>query len=222
MKRKRRTSTSSRTQSGTWVFWLVLLGIGLFGFFLFREDLFRGSKPEVAKKKTSAEEPILSDKKKAPAEKSILPDKKGVVLYFADDDEAYLIGEKREILRRETVEEEARELLSELIKGPKGKMIPTVPPHVRVIDLEMKIEGVARANFNQALSKDHPGGSSAEIMTVYSIVNSLTANFPQIKQVQILEEGKEVETIAGHLSLRKPISPNLALLKRNDKNRRND
>jgi spore germination protein GerM len=73
---------------------------------------------------------------------------------------------------------------------------------------------VAKINFNKALSKNHPGGSSAEIITVYSIVNSLTLNFPQIKKVQILIEGETGKTIAGHLSLDQPISSKPELIGR--------
>jgi spore germination protein GerM len=73
---------------------------------------------------------------------------------------------------------------------------------------------VAKVNFNPALSKDHPGGSSAEMMTVYSIVNSLSLNFPQIKRVQFLIDGKPIATIVGHLSLEQPVSPKPDLIKR--------
>jgi hypothetical protein len=52
------------------------------------------------------------------------------------------------------------------------------------------------------------------MMTIYSIVNSLSLNFPQIKKVQILIDGKPVETITGHLSLKQPVSPKLDLIKR--------
>ena len=72
---------------------------------------------------------------------------------------------------------------------------------------------MAKVDFNQALSKDHPGGSSAEMMTVYSVVNSLSLNFPQIKRVQILIDGKPVETITGHLSLKQPILPKPDLIR---------
>jgi spore germination protein GerM len=83
-----------------------------------------------------------------------------------------------------------------------------------LLGLELGEDGVAKINFNRALSKDHPGGSSAEMMTLYSIVNSLTLNFSQIKRVQILIEGKAVETIAGHLSLGQPVLPKPDLIRR--------
>lgn len=140
-----------------------------------------------------------------------------VVLYFSDQDGEYLIGEQRKILRKKKIQEEAREVVDELIKGPKGKLIPTLPSRTRCMTLKLDEKGTARVDFNRAFLKDHPGGSSAEILTTYSIVNSLAQNFPQIKQVQFLIEGKSVETIAGHLSLRQPIPPNPNLIKRQPK-----
>jgi hypothetical protein len=50
-------------------------------------------------------------------------------------------------------------------------------------------------------------------MTVYSVVNSLALNFPEVKRVQFLVEGKEIETITGHLSLIRPLSPRPDLIK---------
>jgi spore germination protein GerM len=137
-----------------------------------------------------------------------------ITLYFSDEEGEYLIGEKREILKKNVIKEEARETIIELIKGPKGKLVPTLPPRTKLLTLQINDAGVAKVDFTSALSKDHPGGSSAEMMTVYSIVNSLVLNFPPIKRVQILIDGKPIETLTGHLSLRKPVPPKLDLIQR--------
>jgi hypothetical protein len=55
----------------------------------------------------------------------------------------------------------------------------------------------------------HPGGSLAEIFTVYSIVNALTVNLPAVTRVQILVDGKEIDTLAGHVDLRHPLAKSL-------------
>jgi len=55
----------------------------------------------------------------------------------------------------------------------------------------------------------HTGGTDAELLTVYTIVDALTANLPAVRAVQILVEGKEVDTLAGHVDLRRPIEKNL-------------
>ena len=52
-----------------------------------------------------------------------------------------------------------------------------------------------------------PGGSEAELLTVYSVVNSLTANFPAVKRVQILIEDRPAPTLAGHVDLTRPLRP---------------
>ncbi len=51
------------------------------------------------------------------------------------------------------------------------------------------------------LARNHPGGSIDEILTVYTIVNALTDNLPAITAVQILIDGHEVDTLAGHVDL---------------------
>lgn len=139
--------------------------------------------------------------------------KREVLLYFSDVDGEYLVGERREIIEKDEVKEEAKETLNELIKGPKEKLIQTIPLGTKLIELQIGEEGVAKVDFNKALTSEHPGGSSAEMLTIYSIANSLILNFPQIKWVQILIEGKPAESIAGHLSIKEPLSPNPDLIK---------
>ena len=46
-------------------------------------------------------------------------------------------------------------------------------------------------------STSHSGGSLDEALTVYAIVNALTVNLPDVTAVQILVDGKEVDTLAG-------------------------
>ena len=193
MKSKRKKRSSKKGSGGKVFFLLILVGIGLTVFF--HRQIYDSIKPLFSKR-------------------GILADRKQVLLYFSDREGEYLIGEKREILKKKALKEEAEEMVVELIKGPKGKLLRTLPPRTKLLNLKINEGGLAKVDFNQALSKDHPGGSSAEMMTVYSIVNSLSLNFPQIKRVQILIDGKPIETITGHLSLKQPVSFKPDLIKR--------
>ena len=195
MKQKHKKKTSKKGRGGKILFLLILIGMIALIFSLFRPDIMNSLKPWLEKW-------------------SFVEKRKEVLLYFSDSEGDYLIGEKRKILKKNEVKQEAKETILELVIGPKGKLIPTIPPQTKLLTLQINEAGVAKVNFNPALSKDHPGGSSAEMMTVYSIVNSLALNFSQIKRVQILIDGKPIETIAGHLSLRQPISPKPDLIKR--------
>jgi hypothetical protein len=51
------------------------------------------------------------------------------------------------------------------------------------------------------------GGSADELLTVYAIVDSLTANVPQIRRVGLLVGGRERDTLAGHVDIRRPLPP---------------
>lgn len=172
----------------------ILIGILLILFYLFHEEIIHSLKPWLA-------------------QWGIIEEKKEVILYFSDSEGRYLIGEKRKIQKKNDLREEGKEVIDELIKGPKEGLFRTLPPRTKLLNLQIQGER-AKVNFNSALTKYHPGGSSAELITVYSIVNTLTLNFPRIKRVQILIDGKPIETIAGHLSLREPIPPKSDLVKR--------
>jgi spore germination protein GerM len=198
MKAKRKRRSPKKGRGSKTLFLLILIGIALSMLFLFHREILNTFKPWFEKREDERE-------------------KKMVTLYFSDPEGEYLVGEKRKILKRREVKEEARETITELIKGPEGKLIPTLPSRTKLLSLQVDEKGLAKVNFNKALSKDHPGGSSAEIMTLYSIVNSLTFNFPQIKRVQILIEGEAGETIAGHLSLDQPVSSNFDLVRKTGK-----
>ena len=64
-------------------------------------------------------------------------------------------------------------------------------------------------DLSTELRQNHPGGTTSEILTVYTIVSALTANLPAVTSVQLLIDGKEVDTLAGHLDLRRPIEQDL-------------
>lgn len=198
---KRRSKKKSGV--GKFFFLLILIGLILSILFLYGQEIFNSVTPWLEKW-------------------GFRKEKKEMVLYFSDHEGEYLIGEKRTILEKDGVEEEAKEVMIELIKGPRGKLTSTLPPQTELLALKLDRKGIAQVNLNQVFLKGHPGGSSAEMMTAYSIVNSLTLNFPQIKQVQFFVEGKAIETITGHLSLKQPVSSRPDLIKKTGKNKGKD
>jgi spore germination protein GerM len=215
MKRKQKKKGQKKNRkkggAGRALFFLIILGLGLFLAYQFRKDILESLEPFL--KKTPGKR-LERRAEKELEKKTVLQGRKIVTLYFSGEEGEYLTGEKREILSKGDAQEEAKEIIHELIKGPKGKLIRTLPPRTKLLALQVDEKGVAKVNFDKALSKDHPGGSSAEIMTVYSIVNSLTLNYPQIKGVQILIEGEKGGSITGHLVLDRPISSKVDLIKK--------
>jgi spore germination protein GerM len=211
-KSKKKTQKKSRKKGGAGkaLFFLAVIGLGLLLAYQFRKEILSSLEPLLKK---TPEKRLEKRAEKELKKKATRPGSKIVTLYFSGEEGEYLTGEKREISNKESDQEEAREVIEELIKGPKERLIRTLPPRTKLLDVQIDERGIARVNFDRTLSRDHPGGSSAEIMTVYSIVNSLTLNFPKIKKVQILIEGKG-ESITGHLVLDRPISSKTDLIKK--------
>jgi hypothetical protein len=50
-------------------------------------------------------------------------------------------------------------------------------------------------------------------MATYAIVSVLTTNLTPITRVQILIDGREVETLTGHVDLREPLRKNEGLIR---------
>ena len=69
--------------------------------------------------------------------------------------------------------------------------------------------GQAFVDLSRDVATAHPGGSLNEMLTIYTIVHALTFNLPAIIAVQLLVDGKEVDTLAGHIDLRRPLTKNL-------------
>jgi spore germination protein GerM len=126
---------------------------------------------------------------------------KEVVLFFPSEEDSLLHPERRRILGGLSVAEEAREVVEELIKGSVQGHLSPLPPETRLRQLFVTKEGIAYVDFSKEIAEKHPSGSSAELTTVYSVVNSLTFNFRPIRKVFLLVEGGERETLGGHINL---------------------
>lgn len=124
-----------------------------------------------------------------------------VNLYFSDSQAMYLVPEKRKIQQTPSL---ARQVVIELIKGPENSTFyPTIPEGTQINEAYIA-DDIVYIDLSEEIFKNHPGGSSGELMTVYSIVNTLT-EIPLIRGVQILVEGNETNSLVGHIDISMPL-----------------
>lgn len=132
-----------------------------------------------------------------------------ILLYFSDAQGEYLHPEWRAIFQRN--ESIPQLIVQELINGPKMEdLLHTLPEGTRLLALEIK-EGIAYLNFSKELRSKHSGGTTGELMTIYSLVNSLT-ELEEVEMVQLLLEGRVEETIFGHIETGVPIGRNESII----------
>ncbi len=130
-----------------------------------------------------------------------------VVLFFPSEKDSLLHREERNIISATSVEDQARAIVSELLKGPQKEYVSSIPPETRLRDVFVTKDGIAYVDFSREITDKHLSGSSAEISTIYSIVNSLAYNIKPIKKVFILIDGGEKKTLGGHIDLTQAFLP---------------
>lgn len=135
-----------------------------------------------------------------------------VLLFFASSEGDSLVREGREIDSCEGVEACLEAILEELINGPLSDLAPVLPP--AGMFHSVKLEGdLARVDFASELLDALPSGSSSEMLAAYAIINTLSLNYPQVKRVLFTLNGKQLQTLKGHLDASLPLAPDFSLEK---------
>jgi spore germination protein GerM len=128
-------------------------------------------------------------------------------LYFSSRISPGLAVEIREIAKFNHPVDQVREIITQLLQGPQVKeLASTVPEETTLRGVYIDQAGCVFLDFGSQISRNHPGGSTAELQTIYSIVNTLMANLSSIKGVKILVDGLEKDTLAGHIDIRYPFT----------------
>ena len=134
-------------------------------------------------------------------------------LYYVGEDGMSLVPAQREVPFGEPIVEQARHILEAQLAAPVPPLVSAIPDGTTLRALYLSERGEVFVDLSGEVNTKHTGGSMDEILTVYTIVNSLTVNLPALTRVQILIDGKEVDTLAGHVDLRNPLSKNLTWIK---------
>jgi germination protein M len=183
------------------IFLLLLLAvIVIFSYIIFNKLILpiweRYTEKPVITKEIPYKEEEIKEVQPVPTEEMV-----EVNLYFSDSQAMYLVPEKRKISQTPSL---ARQAVVELIKGPENsELYPTIPQGTQVNEVYIA-DDIVYVDLSEEIFKNHPGGSSGELMTVYSIVNTLTEILP-ITGVQILVGGNEKESLVGHIDISMPL-----------------
>ena len=168
--------------------------------------------PDVVTK--TEDKPVYIAPAPSPAAPAVRLESATVELFFSDPDSDLLVRERRNVVwKAGDAETQIRAILTELWHGSRSEMLTPVPNQVVVREVSIKNE-VVTVNFSKELVQNHPGGTLAEMHTIYAIVNSVLLNMPKLKKVRILVEGKPPETLKGHIDCRTPFTANLSIVKK--------
>ncbi len=189
---------------------LIFLGILLVAILLLLLLILK--EKEEYKKISKEEENISLLKEEIKLKKNEKVKRSIVKLYFKNSfSEAapfkVITPEMREIKSSEDFRDFAQILFNELKKGPENKKLIEIIPEKTVLREIYKVNSILYLDFSPDIIPRNGGGISDEIALIYSIVNTFSENFLDVKGVKILVNGKEKDTLLGHLDTSGVLKP---------------
>jgi hypothetical protein len=127
-----------------------------------------------------------------------------------------LYPETREVPDAGSLEERLTAVAAAVIKGPmSANLRAPLPANVSVSEVYAVGEGIFALSL-QTENQESLGGSGSrrELLTLYSLVNSLLLNFDQAEALLLILNGHQPSTLAGHIDTSRPLAANQSLVAR--------
>ena len=153
------------------------------------------------------------DEQQTAAEAAVPGAQIDATVFFAAPDGNYLVPVPREVPLAGDAAAQGREIVLAQLAPAPAPLISPIPPGTTLRGFFVTDRGNAYVDLGGAVVTGHPGGSAAEVLTVFAIVHAVTASLPGVDRVQVLVNGQEVDSLVGHVDLRQPLSPDPSLVK---------
>ncbi len=135
-------------------------------------------------------------------------------LYFVSEDGVSLQGVTTDVPLKDTPAAQARALVeAQLAAEPPAPLARAVPAGAAVRGVFLTGRDDAFVDLDSAFVANLAGGSHNELLATYAIVSVVTTNLTSVSRVQLLIDGREVESLTGHVDLREPLRKNETLIR---------
>lgn len=116
-----------------------------------------------------------------------------------------LFTEVRHLPRKTAQLAVAEAAVEEFLKGPSGGVWSAIPGDSRLLGLYKDADQILYVDLSDEFRRNFQGDAYTEFFLLKGLYESLISNVPDIKDIKVLIEGKEIETFGGHLYLRYPL-----------------
>jgi len=135
-----------------------------------------------------------------------------VVITLAVPVDGLLAAVPAPVTRQPDAQSLAREALAALFADPVGSQAPVLKD-LRLRGVYLDAAGTAYVDLAPPEQRELQASVREELIAIYAMVNTLSQNFEEIKQVRFLVDGKEVQTLAGHVELSRKFTKRTDLVK---------
>ncbi len=175
--------------------WITLLA----SLFLLSYSLYVGQlrRHQMTRQTPLVEEPLYTGKEAL----------RKIRLYFPAADKPGFVSEEREIYQTPALERQLRQVLLALAQGPQSpKAVPSLPKGWQLLEVFAAKDGLCVIDLDPASVAAHPGGTSAEYISLYTLTRAVLDNFRELRAVRFLVGGQPFDTLKGHLDISRPLT----------------
>ena len=134
-------------------------------------------------------------------------------LFYGAPDGVSLAPVRVDVPLAEDAVAQGSQIVQALLQPPPAPYLAVIPAGTTLRALYLTAGGDAFVDLSAEVSTKHPGGTQAELLTVYAIVNAVTTNLRGVRRVQLLIDGREADTVAGHVDVRRPLELDATLVR---------
>jgi hypothetical protein len=124
-------------------------------------------------------------------------------IFYPLDTRLQMIEKRLPRRTRQTAIAEA--VVEEYFKGPGNGSASCIPPKVKLLGLYKDQERILYVDLSDELRRNFQGSALSEYLILKGFYESLISNLQDVQDVKILVEGKEIETLGGHVFLKYPL-----------------
>ena len=134
-------------------------------------------------------------------------------LFYGARDGMLLQPVRVEVPLAEGAVAQGRQIVRALLQPPPAPYVSVIPAGTTLKAFYVTSSGDAFVDLSADITAKHPGGTHAELLTVYAIVNTIATNLQGVQRVQLLVNGQEADSVAGHVDVRRPLERDTALVR---------
>lgn len=113
--------------------------------------------------------------------------------------------EERKVQRKTPQMTVAEAVISEFLKGPVNGSVSEIPKDTKLIGLYRGDDGMLYVDLSDEFRRNFGSDAAAEFLLLRGLYESLISNVYDITDVKILIEGREMESLGGHLYFSCPL-----------------
>ncbi len=142
----------------------------------------------------------------APAQQMVLPGQEDtftIQLYSPVNGRIEMT--EKAVPRRTRASSIAEAVIEEYFRLPINGSGSVIPANVKLLGLYRDAQQILYLDLSDEVRRNFHADALSEYLLLRGLYETVTANIPDISDIKILVEGKEIDTLGGHMPLRYPL-----------------